>query len=282
MWTITQPDKGDIDAQLNSALILKSGQVVYALSAVERASIHQLYARYDDLAGEPHADLLPVALAACQQAMHDAYGQVQKGGRLKALRGRLLSGVKECPLCGFAPATTLDHHLPKATYRALAIYPRNLVPCCQPCNREKGTLEAIAGAGMIHAYFQELPDDVFLHADVNYDAGVLVVTFRIDHAAMPGVLLDRLRFQFEHLDLNARYFDIINTFLFSMKPAMQMFLGQPNQVEGLRTFFLRSAESYSNDFGPNHWRPALMRGLADSNAFLANPQAYLQRPLAAI
>ena len=64
MWTIAAPDHGDIDSQLNSALIHKSGQVVYALTAAERAAIHQLYHRYDGLDGEPHDDLVTLTLNA--------------------------------------------------------------------------------------------------------------------------------------------------------------------------------------------------------------------------
>ncbi|WP_424361404.1 HNH endonuclease [Methylocystis parvus] len=279
MWTISRPDVGDIDAQLDAALVHKDGTVVYALTANERDSIHALYAAYDVLEGEPDPALMPPGLDHCKNALHAAYGQVQKGGRLAGLRGALLAAVVECPLCGFAPASTLDHHLPKDEYRALSIYPRNLVPSCQPCNRAKGTLQPVAGEGMIHAYFQQLPDEAFLHADVDYNDGVLVVSFRIESAALEAPLLERLRFQFDRLSLNARYSDPINVFLFNLKPAFKMFRGMPNSQDLMRSFLVRSAMDYETDFGLNHWRVALMRGLSACEAFLADPWSYLDRGL---
>ena len=73
MWTIDPPDVGDVDAQLNAALIHKDGTVVYALTVAERAAIAALYATYDELSGEPDPSLLPAALDACKDALHTAY-----------------------------------------------------------------------------------------------------------------------------------------------------------------------------------------------------------------
>jgi len=279
MWTIDPPDVGDVDAQLNAALIHKDGTVVYALTVAERAAIAALYATYDELSGEPDPSLLPAALDACKDALHTAYGQLQKGGRLANLRGTLLAAVMECPLCGFEAATTLDHHLPKDDYRALSIYSRNLVPSCQPCNRAKGTLKPIAGEGLIHAYFQTLPDFTFLIADIQFAGGTLVVTFSIDNMFLPAGLGERLTFHLQRLNLNKRYFDPVNIFLFNLKPSLNLFRGQPDEAGQIKTFLLASATSYDGDFKLNHWRSALMRGLAACDDFLVDPWSYLDRPL---
>ena len=279
MWKVDLPEQGDVDAQLNSALIQKNGTADYALSAAELAAIKVLYNAYDGLLGEPDPALKPAVLEACKDAIHSAYSQLQKGGRLAELRGEILAGVIECPFCGVDAATTLDHHLPKDEYRALSIYPRNLVPGCQPCNRAKGTLEPVPGEGMIHAYFQQLPEFTFLTADVDYDAGRLVVTYSIDDMFLVGGLGDRLTFQLNRLKLNERYFDPINIFLFSLKPALNMFRGQPGADELIRTFLTAAATTYDTDFGLNHWKAALMRGLAASDDFVVDPWSYLDSPI---
>lgn len=279
MWKITPPVVGDINSQLDRALIHKDGTIVYQLSDAERTAITELYRSYDELGGEPNLNLTPAALDQCKDALFDAYGQVQKGGRLEQFRGRLLAAVIECPLCGFEAATTLDHYLPKDEYRALAIYARNLVPCCQPCNRAKGTLAPVAGEGMIHAYFQFIPDVTFLVADVHYDAGALVTTFRIDDTHLPANLVERLEFQLARLKLNTRYIEPINIFLFSLKPALKLFRGQPNEAEQIKAFLLASADEYDQDFKLNHWRTALLRGLAACDEFLVNPWSYFDQPL---
>lgn len=278
MWKVRLPDAGDIDDQLDSALTLKNGDKVYDLSDVERGAIHSLYADYDQRLGEPDPALQPAALAGCADALHGAYNQIQKGQRLASLRSKLLSAVMECPLCGSGDATTLDHHLPKDDYRALAINPRNLVPSCQPCNRAKGTLAALAGQGMIHAYFQAFPDVTFLKADVTYATGSLTVVFSIDPVGLPQPLADRLTFQLDRMKLTERHPDAINIFLFGQKVAFRLFRDKSGERDLLRQFMLDSADTLDQDFGLNHWRAALLRGLAACDAFLDDPWTYLDRP----
>ncbi len=279
MWQVKLPDVGDVNAQLGAALIHKDGTVVYALSQIERDAITALYNAYDAHLGEPHPSLIPAVLDGCKNALHTAYNEVQKRGRLKKLRGTLLAAVLECPLCGFEAATTLDHYLPHDDYRALSIYSRNLVPTCQPCNRAKGTLQPVAGKGLIHTYFQAIPDVTFLVGTTEYAAGSLVVKFSVDATPLPAPLGGRLAFQFDRLNLNDRYADPINTFLFSLKPSLLYFRGKPGEAELIKEFLLLSAETYDGDFKRNHWRAALMRALAASDAFLADPWSYFDKPL---
>lgn len=278
MWKVKLPDTGDIDAQLNDALIQKDGEVVYGLSAEERAAIHALYADYDQRLGEPDPALTPPALNACADALLAAYGQVQKGGRLAKLRSSLLNRVMECPLCGSGDAKTLDHHLPKDNYRALAINPRNLIPCCQPCNRAKGMLVAVAGQGLIHAYFQALPATTFLIAHATYAAGSLTIEFAIDPGGLPAALYARLAFQLERLKLTERHPNAINIFLFSLKTSFRLFKGKPDERDQVRQFMLDCADTLDADLGLNHWRPAVLRALANCGDFLNDPWTYFDNP----
>ena len=281
MWKLPLPDRklNDIDAQLDTGLTHVDGTADHALSAAERQAIHDLYATYDHFLGEPNPNLASVELAACEDAIHDAYDQVQKGGRLKKMRGSLLRAARECPLCGAAPATTLDHYLARAQYKPLAINPRNLVPSCQPCNRAKGTLVQTAGQGMIHAYFQALPTATFLRATSTYLDGALTISFEIDGAAAPSPLYERLTFQLTRLNLDERLVDSINIMLFTLKPALEMFRGLPNEREQIREYLLGAARSYNRDFALNHWRAAVVLSLSECEPFLDDPWNYLDKPL---
>lgn len=77
MWLLDVQDLGELDADLTTALTLKNGNPVYALSEVERAAIHAVYALYEAMLGQPDPGLRPAALDAVRQFMHDAYSQVQ-------------------------------------------------------------------------------------------------------------------------------------------------------------------------------------------------------------
>jgi hypothetical protein len=281
MWKLPVPERGetDIDAQLKAGLIQSDGIVDYELSELEREGIHQLYALYDQYLGEPSPDLDPAALSACRNALHDAYNQVQKRGRLKEMRGSLLRAARECPLCGAAPATTLDHHLPRAQYKALAINPRNLIPSCQPCNRAKGTMVPVAGQGMIHAYFQALPTATFLRATSTYVDGALVISFDIDATAAPSPLHERLTAQLTRLELDERLVDSINILMFTLKPALLDLRGLENQREQIREFLRKAVGTFNKDFALNHWKTAVVLSLADCDPFLDDPWTYLDKPL---
>ena len=281
MWKVTLPATDDIDAQLDAGLIQSNGTVIHALTHAERDELHILYELYDLLLGEPDEALQPDTLSGCADALHTAYGQVQKGGRLAALRSKLLSAVLECPLCGSGPATTLDHHLPHETYRALSINPRNLVPGCQPCNRAKGTLQPIAGQGLIHAYFQAIPAVTFLRANAAYASGSLEVIFSIAPAAVgDDALAERLEFQLTRLKLNDRHRDAINVFLFlfGLRPAFEFFRGLAQERELIKSWLTKAGDTYDRDLGRNHWRAAVVRALAACDAFLDDPWAYFDRP----
>lgn len=278
MWLLNAQDVGDTDADLTAALTYRNGNPVYALSAAERAAIHAVYALYEAMLGQPAPGLRPGTLDAVRPFMHDAYSQVQIGGRLEDLRARILASTQACPYCGFGEVKDLDHYLPRNTYGELAIYPRNLVPSCGPCNNAKRAIypdmPAAHGPGLIHAYFQLLPDEDFLHADVDFDVdGTLAVTFRVDNPAMDPLLAAKLQFQLDRLKLNARYRAQVNKYLSEQRTAMLMLHTAGDAV--FSEFLQRSSSALVASYGRNDWRVALLRALAADPAFCAAPEQYL-------
>ena len=277
MWTLPPPLVDDVDAQLTAALTFASGQPVYALSDAERASVHAVYAAYEALLGQPGPALNSPALAGCNQYLADGYSQVQVGQRLAALRSSLLASANACPYCGFGEPTDLDHYLPKPLYQALAIYPRNLVPSCAACNNAKRAIVPGVGPdpGLIHAYFQALPDLEFFCADVDYAAGVLDVTFRIETHVVGQPLEEMLQFQLTRMKLNARYPRQVNKFLSEQRTGILMMREADGDPARLSAYLGRSARSLAGNFGLNDWRPALFRALAQNAAFCEEPELFL-------
>jgi len=278
MWTLAPEAPGDLDAELTRALTFASGVPVYALSPVEREAIHAVYQLYEDLAGQPGDGLTPASLNGARAILHDAYGQVQIGGRLAALRERLLASAGYCPYCGFGEPRDLDHYLPRSRYGELAIYPRNLIPSCNPCNTAKRTVvpgQADGEApGFIHPYFQVLPDRDFLKADVRFETGALEVAFRIDPTDIEAPLAARLQFQLDRLKLNERYPKRINGYLSEQRVAILQIRTAGGDAL-LRAFLENSANSLAALRGRNDWHVALLRALAVDPNFPATPELYL-------
>lgn len=279
MWVMRQQDDQDLDVMLGTALTYANGTAVYELSAEERGAIHAVYQLYDALLGQPHTDLTPNALDKVRPYMEAAFGQVQIGGRLAALRARLLASIGSCPYCGFGEPRELDHYLPRSIYGELAIYPNNLIPSCSACNNAKRAavpgLGSAHGPGLIHPYFQVLPNQDFLKAEVAFAGGALVVGFRIDFVNMNPDLVEKLQFQLDRLKLNDRYARQINKFLSEQRTAFLMFL--EINPELFSEYLRRSADSLAGSFGRNDWRVALLRALSNSPAFCAEPELYLDQ-----
>ena len=147
--------------------------------------------------------------------MAGAYGLTHTGRRLVSIRTLLMSGVERCPICGISAPQTLDHHLPKSTYHPLSVYVRNLAPLCKDCNEFKNAAApADVAQRFIHPYFEWIPEQRFLRAEVTIAEGGLVAAFSLDPLVeMPALLATRLNYQLGKLRLNARYAQEINTYL---------------------------------------------------------------------
>lgn len=74
-----------------------------------------------------------------KEEMKDLYNDklAHAGASGRAYYDVIKAGARICPLCGHGIVWTVDHHLPKAQYPALAVTPMNLLPSCRDCNTNK-------------------------------------------------------------------------------------------------------------------------------------------------
>ena len=276
MWKLPKPAVTGALEELLRALTYVNGELVYAPTPGQIAALLQLYFQYDAAEGRPSPDLVGEHLGAeFLAALHSAYDEVHEGRRLAELRDRLKASVQLCPYCGFGEIRDLDHHLPRSLYRALAIYARNLVPCCSPCNGKK---RAVAGEGaadqFAHVYFDEMPEERFLVAHIEVSpAGGLQTEFSIVRCTgMTNDLYNRLLHQFSRLGLDARYRAQVNTFISSQRPAIEGFAKLGGN--SLRAWLKDAHDTYEVDFGLNDWRTALTHSLENSDEFCDGGFAY--------
>lgn len=244
----------------------------HELSEKDIEKIVALYDLYDKACGVAKNDFKGNGLAkSLLKAIQGAYNQTYEGKKLYSIRQELFSGIVFCPICGIEPVTQLDHHLPESVFNPLAIYVRNLIPLCQPCNFAK-----LAGFGgedgkqpdFIHAYFDILPDVQFLKADIAIIENGILVEFGI----LKGIGLtpdheNRLSAQFIELKLNTRYQKEVNAYLSGQAISLHTnFL--TSGAKGVRAFLKAQAKHQQRAFYQNHWQPILLNALADHNKFV--------------
>ncbi|TZG31269.1 hypothetical protein [Agrobacterium sp. B1(2019)] len=111
-----------------------------------------------------------------------------------------------CPLCGHRNVMTLDHHLPKAHYPALAIAPLNLVPSCSDCNKAKlAGFPATAEEVAIHPYYDDVDGETWLAATVQHTSPSALL-FEVQLVATwSPLLMQRMLNHFRSLDLSSLY-----------------------------------------------------------------------------
>jgi hypothetical protein len=171
-----------------------------------------------------------------------------------------------CPLCVHRQVTTLDHHLPKAHYPALAVAPLNLVPSCSDCNRSKlhgfpHAAEEVA----LHPYYDDLGQDQWLHATV-VETRPAAVRFRVVRTiAWDDLLAARVRNHFRLLGLGILYGAQAADELVNVRQQLTNIHAICGHEEVRRELDRRAISSAVGR--PNGWRSATYRAWADSQWF---------------
>ncbi len=221
-------------------------------------------AKYDAAAPEVQ-ELEAINLTkAGRAALIDGYE-----GRTVAIKRRLgkmlealpLADADLCPYCSLDTNPDLDHFLPKAVFPEFALYARNLVPICTPCNRKKMNAIKVKGTGarlFLHPSAEPSRNALVLKADLSIRDGKMTVAYRIDDA---GALSEEERAlvirHYRRLGLSDRYSRRARSHMASFKASVQGH--SPAAIKKS----LRSKIANPEVGEPvNGWRPALYRAVA--------------------
>ena len=97
------------------------------------------------------------------------------------------------------------------------IFAPNLVPCCSKCNTNKGDIVTINGERQfLHFYFDEIPTEQYLYADIDMQDGIPVITFtiRLDESKMINRIIKN---HYHRLKLIERYMVHCNSLISTLR-----------------------------------------------------------------
>jgi 5-methylcytosine-specific restriction endonuclease McrA len=172
----------------------------------------------------------------------------------------------KCPLCGHRTVSTLDHHLPKAHYPALAVAPLNLVPACSDCNKAKlASLPTRASAEALHPYFDNIDSERWLHAEVAPAHPAVVRFFVVAPPGWDAVLRARVDLHFATLGLGKLYSTQAADELLNIRHQLKS-LHEVGGVDLVRAELEDRAESCQLA-QRNGWRTATFEAFAASDWF---------------
>ncbi len=191
----------------------------------------------------------------------------KQSGPGRAIYDDIFAAAKgRCPLCAHRTVTTLDHHLPKAHYPALAVVPVNLVPACSDCNKAK--LASVPHAPedvSIHPYFDDITDERWLYADV-VEVAPASMRFRVEtSAAWEPLLAERVKRHFRGLKLSSLYGSEAAEELLNIRHLL-IGLQASGGADHVRDFLAEYAESCLAG-RLNGWRGAAYEAWAESDWF---------------
>jgi hypothetical protein len=172
----------------------------------------------------------------------------------------------KCPLCGHRTVSTLDHHLPKAHYPALAVAPLNLVPACGDCNKSKlAIIPANAKEETLHPYFDDIDGDLWLGAEVIHKRPASLRFFVQAPGPWSDVLRSRVEGHFRTLGLGRLYSSEAADELLNIRHQLRNL----HEIGGaaLVQIELRERAASCQHARLNGWRTATYRALADSDWF---------------
>lgn len=205
------------------------------------------------------------------RANYDSKARVSRDLKAKIFS---IDPTRRCGLCGAGRAATLDHYLPKDDFPEFAVLPLNLVPACDPCNRNKGVKFIDAGEPMfLHSYLDAIPRcDQFLFADVTAHGVDFAVTYSV---SAPGhldpKLAARIECHFNELDLATVYATEAIDWLGEVRRDFQRMRGSGATPADVAGDLGHRAAAVAADKGNNHWRFALLQALAANVDFCTVP-----------
>lgn len=273
MWKVEKPAYGPVATLRLCASRVRSSDVQSRLSEAE-AEVWDAERRYSIAAGLVRLHTLKAIDFLLNDVstgeMRSVYenGMVAKTSPGRDVYDRLIDAAPQglCPLCGHRLATTLDHHLPKADFPALAVAPSNLVPACIDCNKMKSSRHPSTPEDeTLHPYFDDVEDDLWLAARIQRTSPP-TISFYVDPPQFWTPQLGvRVKNHFKTFDLNHLYSTYAANHLSGLQPLLADRL-RTSGPGGVQRYLLEEGRSHRGS-RPNGWLGVMLSALGHDQWF---------------
>ena len=262
-WTYTHCIATVRDAALKARLELIEDDVANASDEFEAAAIATALHTI-----QPANYVGSVTRAELAELYTNQLARAKSRGRVIYDELMIAPANARCPLCGHRQVSTLDHHLPKSRYPALAVAPLNLIPACMDCNKAKlGRVPHSSAEETLHPYFDDVEDDEWLHAAVIQGDSAALVFYPEPPGAWGGVMAARVVGHFRVFGLAKLYGAQAAVELQNIRFHLRKLLVEAGPA-GVRAHLIVVAES-CEQASINSWRTAMYKAIAANDWFVA-------------
>lgn len=230
--------------------------------------VKRAYASYAAAGNRPTGLASIISNTGDSELLRGNWGVLGRVGFSTVRAAVLNASGGRCCLCGHAKAGEVDHYLPKAHFPEFTVFTFNLVAACRRCNGRKSDNYA-RGTGapaFLHPYVHHLPDEDFLAVEVEI-ADTVLINYTVQQTpAMSTGRFRTLQSHFKRLALDVYYKEEAVRVLDEQLNAYYAYYADDG-AQGVSRYLLREADSNSACYGPTHWKPVLLRALAQDGAF---------------
>lgn len=208
-------------------------------------------------------------------ALHTSFNNTFK----KDIKNKELKKVYEscqgiCPYCGESKIEEVDHYVPKEDYPEFTLYPYNLIPICNKCNKRKSSkfLDNIGNRQFINYYYDEIDDLDFVKVRIQYDKNNIQKTIKIKYTADYNKITNKylreiIRSHYINLKLLNRFEDAASN---EVSELIMTLISQTERREyKIRDWIQMTIEGKKNKqlivYGKNDWKYLLYNELYTIN-----------------
>lgn len=226
-------------------------------AAATTATLH-LIATQDDVGGVSKSDIEKIYTQ--RMVPEDSLGRHFYEMLLQS------SPHNKCPLCGVGFVTTLDHHLPKTDYPALAVTPVNLIPACSYCNKEKlQDIPTCAEEQTLHPYYDNFEGESWLCAEVMQTNPAALRYYAAPPATWDSIKCARVRHHLIVFKLGELFGSNAGSEIVNIRHGL-IGIFERGGATAVRIYLQGQAETYAAAH-LNSWQTAMYQALMASNWF---------------
>lgn len=196
------------------------------------------------------------------------YRMVRAGTPGRLFYDKLMSSPSHglCPLCGQRVVSTLDHHLAKTQYPALAVTPLNLVPACMDCNKIKlAQIPKTAEEQTLHPYFDNIEAEQWLYAEIITSSPAALRFYIQAPDGALAVQVARVRHHFSLFGLGRLYAAHAGAEIVNIRRSLERIFATAGSLE-VKAHLQDQASSYAV-VDKNSWQTAMYAALAENDWF---------------
>ena len=148
---------------------------------------------------------------------------------------------------------------------------REHIPCCGICNSYKGELwENSNSRVFLNYYFDEIPQERFLYAELDYTDGTdvpkIIFELRNDNG-IDSSIFHRIETHFDKLYLLERYIKRANSKVSSIKKSCILKIKGRNNIVTVKSILEDDLDVLEQQVGCNNWEYALVKSVLESDEF---------------